>query len=371
MRSVVYGTGVALALASCGGSSTGGKNDIHRIPVPESSFKPTALESTIGALVNEINKTESTEAQLGILLKELVGYWEPVKTGANRAIGELKVPGAVVAPADATPDERAASQKLLMTEQSGSGYTGFGLAPLKADITETINAAVDAGSPVITIDSDLPASKRQLYVGTINPEAGKTAANTLIHELGTVSTGTVVILGHDNAEDWPDGYQRTMGAKTVLEARGFTVVIRKSTWTDTGDAEDSESMRDTIATADPAVVGMIGLFSNAHRCATAVQLAQKTGTDIAIVAFDFDPKTLNFMQTGFIRATHVQRQYYMGYLVPYLLYGVNALGMEKTKQIMHPHMVDDTRIDSGLDVVGADKVEEYNAFLDSLGIGAS
>jgi ribose transport system substrate-binding protein len=372
MRSVVYGTGVALALASCGGSSTGGKNDIHRIPVPESAFKPTALESTIGSLVDEINKTESTEAQLGILLKELVGYWEPVKTGANRAIGELKVPGAVVAPADATPDERAASQKLLMANQNSSGsYTGFGLAPLKADITDTINAAVDAGNPVITIDSDLPESKRQLYVGTINPEAGKTAANTLIHELGSVSTGTVVILGHDNAEDWPDGYQRTMGAKTVLETRGFTVVIRKSTWTETGDAEDSESMRDTIATADPAVVGMIGLFSNAHRCAKAAELASKTGTDIAIVAFDFDPKTLNYMQTGFIRATHVQRQYYMGYIVPYLLYGVNALGMEKTKQIMAPHMVDSARIDSGLDVVGADKVDEYNAFLDSLGIGAS
>jgi ribose transport system substrate-binding protein len=371
MRSVVYGAGVALALASCGGGGGGQKKVINRVPIPESSFKPTALESTIGTLISEIGKTEAQDAKLGVLLKELSGYWEPVQIGANRAIGELNVPGLVVAPADATPDERAVHQIQMMSDQRAQDYNGFGLAPLRADVADQINAAVDSGSPVITIDSDLPESKRQLYVGTINPEAGATAANTLIKQLGTLTSGTVILLGHDNATDWPDGYQRTMGAKTVLEAKGFTVVVRKSTWTDTGDTEDAEAMRDVITTADPAVVGMLGLFSNAHRCAAAAEMASKTSTDIAIVAFDFDPKTLNYMQSGLIRATHAQRQYYMGYIVPYLLYGINALGMEKTKEIMAPHMVDSARIDSGLDVVGADQVEQYNAFLDSLSIGAS
>jgi ribose transport system substrate-binding protein len=371
MRSVVYGAGVALALASCGGGGGGQKKVINRVPIPESSFKPTALENTIGTLISEIGKTEAKDAQLGVLLKELSGYWEPVQIGSNRAIAELNVPGLVVAPADATPDDRAVHQIQMMSDQRAQGYNGFGLAPLRADVADQINAAVDSGSPVITIDSDLPESKRQLYVGTINPEAGATAAKTLLGQLGTLTSGTVILLGHDNPTDWPDGYQRTMGAKTALEAKGFTVVVRKSTWTDTGDTEDAEAMRDVITSADPAVVGMLGLFSNAHRCASAAEMAGKTGTDIAIVAFDFDPKTLNYMQSGFIRATHAQRQYYMGYIVPYLLYGINALGMEKTKEIMAPHMVDAARIDSGLDVVGADQVEQYNAFLDSLSIGAN
>jgi ribose transport system substrate-binding protein len=152
---------------------------------------------------------------------------------------------------------------------------------------------------------------------------------------------------------------------------GFTVQIRRSTWTDTGTAEDQEAMRQSIVDANPPVVGMIGVFSNAFRCAGAAELAGKTGSDIAIVAFDFEPETLTYMQSGLIRATHVQRQYYMGYLMPYLLYGINALGMDKTKQIMAPHMVDSARIDTGLDVVGANQVDAYNAFLDSLGIGAS
>jgi ribose transport system substrate-binding protein len=135
--------------------------------------------------------------------------------------------------------------------------------------------------------------------------------------------------------------------------------------------DDATAMANIIATADPPVVGMIGVFSDAYACAMAAQMAGKTGTDIAIVAFDFDPMTLSYMQNGYIRATHAQRQYYMGYLVPYMLYGIKALGMDKTKQLLAPIMVDDARVNTGLDVVGASQVNDYNNYLDSLGIGAS
>lgn len=369
VRTLVLGAGFALTLASCGGGSTGGQNKIiNRIPVPESSFKPTELETTIGSLVKEIGKMEAQPAQLSVILKELTGYWEPITKGANRAIGELDVPGSVSAPTESTPEARTTRQIEVFNNQLTAGYNGFALAPLNDMLLTQVDAAADAGHPVITIDSDLPTSKRALYVGTINSEAGKTAGNTLLGQLGSLTSGTIVLLGHDN-EEWADGYARTKGAKDVLEARGFTVVIRRSTWTDTGFAEDVAAMSQTITEASPPVVGMMGMFSNAYRCAAAAEMAGKTASDIAVVAFDFEPQTLAYMQSGFIRATHAQRQYYMGYLVPYLLYGVNALGLEKTKQIMAPHMVDGARINTGLDVVGASQVNEYNAFLDSLGIG--
>jgi ribose transport system substrate-binding protein len=372
IRTLVYGAGFALALSSCGGGSSGGqKKVINRIAVPDSPFKPTQLEATISSLVTEIGKTDAQEAQLSMLLKELSGYWEPVKTGANRAVGELNVPGVVVAPTGATPDDRAAGQVQMMADEESSGYDGFGLAPLNSIIDDQLNAAVDAGHPVITIDSDLPETRRQIYVGTINDEAGKTGANTLLAQLGGATSGTVIVLGHDTPTDWPDGFTRTDAARAVLEAHGFTVVIRRSTWTDTGDTEDAQAMSDAITAADPPVVGMLGVFSNAYRCAMAVEMAGKTASDVAVVAFDFDPKTLNYMQSGLIRATHAQRQYYMGYLVPYMLYGIKALGLDKTKQILAPLMVDDARLNTGLDVVGATQVDQYNAFLDSLGIGAS
>jgi ribose transport system substrate-binding protein len=75
------------------------------------------------------------------------------------------------------------------------------------------------------------------------------------------------------------------------------------------------------------------------------------------------------MQQGFIQVTHAQRQYYMGYLSPYVLYGINVLGMKKTKEILEPHMADNVRFNLGLDVVKADKLDDYYSYLDSLGIG--
>jgi ribose transport system substrate-binding protein len=94
-----------------------------------------------------------------------------------------------------------------------------------------------------------------------------------------------------------------------------------------------------------------------------------TADDVKIVGFDFEPETLAYMRSGLMQATHAQRQYYMGYMVPYVLYGMNVLGVERTLEIISPHMVDANRFNAGLDVIDADQLDDYNAFLDSLGVG--
>ena len=48
---------------------------------------------------------------------------------------------------------------------------------------------------------------------------------------------------------------------------------------------------------------------------------------------------------------------------------MKVLGADKTLGILAPEMVDPQRFNSGIDVVRNDQVDEYNAFLDSLGIG--
>jgi len=357
-----------LGTLACGSKEEEENKVIDRVAAPESPFTPTDLENTIDDLIDAISKTKARSLQLGVVLKTLNAYWEPVNVGASRALGELDVPGEVVAPTEDTEEERTARQLKILRAQQGEGYDGVGIAPMATDLTEEIDKAVEAGIPVVTIDSDLPDSKRQMYIGTMNKEAGETAANTLL-DLMKAKEGTVILLGHDQKDDWPDGYNRTMGTKNVLEDAGFTVVIRRSTWTDTGEEEDVAALTQILLDADPPAVGMIGLFSNAYRNAMAAEEAEMTAADLTLVAFDFDPKTLDYMESGLIKATHVQRQYYMGYLVPYVLYGFDVLGVKKTKGILDAHMVDGERFNAGLDVVAAKQIEDYNDFLDSLGIG--
>jgi ribose transport system substrate-binding protein len=358
-----------LALSGCSAEDAGPeKKVVTRVVVPDNAFKPAALDDTIDELIDALAETEPQQLQLGVVLKTLTGYWEPVKVGANRAFGELDVSGVVLAPAEGNEEESRQRQILLLDERQGADYDGFGIAPVAEVVQPSIDAMVDSGVPVITIDSDLVSSKRQLYIGTLNYEAGQTAAGTLSDMLPS-DGGTIVILGHEIEAEWPDGFRRTQGAKDVLEGKGYTVVIRQATWTEQGEIDDIEFMTTALEDADPPPVGMLSMFSPTFRCARAAEAAGLSGDDLAIVGFDFEPETLDYMHQGLIKATHAQRQYYMGYLVPYVLYSMKALGTEQTMDIIKPHMADESRFNAGLDVVHADQVDEYNAFLDSLGIG--
>jgi ribose transport system substrate-binding protein len=360
---------LALALSACSSSEDAApKKVVTRVEVPDSQFKPVELEETVNTLVNEIGKTESKPLQLGVVLKALTSYWEPVKLGANRAFGELGVSGVVLAPSETDEAEARQHQLEMLQEREDSGYAGLGLAPLADNVQDQIDLFEDAGTPVVTIDSDLPKSKRQLYIGTINYEAGHTSAETLLKMLPE-GGGTVIVLGHIVEADWPDGYQRTKGAQDVLEAAGYTVDVRKVNWDDEGAAADIEYMTEALKNADPPAVGMLSMFSPTFRCARAAEAAGLTGDDVSIVGFDFEPETLTYMESGLIKATHAQRQYYFGYMVPYVLYSLNVLGAEKTMDILAPQMVDESRFNTGIDVVRSDQVEEYNAYLDSIGIG--
>lgn len=361
--------GLALALSACSSTEDAGpKKVVTRVEIPDSEFKPVELESTVNKLVSEIQKTSDQGLQLAVVLKNLTGYWEPVKLGANRAFGELGVSGVVLAPADGTEEEAREYQLQLLKEREGEGYAGLGLAPLADNVIDEIGTFHDAGTPVVTIDSDLPSSKRSIYIGTINYEAGQTAAETL-KELLPGDGGTVIILGHEVEADWPDGYNRTQGAKDVLEKAGYDVLIRKTNWDDEGAVADVEFMTEALATADPPAVGMLSMFSPTYRCAEAAEAAGLTPDDVTIVGFDFEPQTLSYMESGFVKATHAQRQYYFGYMAPYVLYSLNVLGVEKTVDILSPQMVDGERFNAGIDVVHSDQVESYNAYLDSIGIG--
>jgi ribose transport system substrate-binding protein len=374
---------LAFATVACGGTdatdpetnTNGGKEDVEdertqitRDDIGESSFKPTALENTVDDLVSAIEDAPPADSvKLKIVLKQLTGYWEPVQLGAKRALSELGATGGVDAPLVDGGEEAIARQNEILQDDREAGYNGFAVAPFEKPVGEQIDAAVDEGIPVLTLDSDLPESKRDLYIGTMNADAGETGGKSLV-DLLDGDGGTVVVYGHDDA-GWPDGYDRTMGAVTVLEDAGYDVVVRRVDWTDEGEALDMEFLTTTLETADPPVVGMLGVFSVAFRCAQAAEAVGKEAGDVKIAAFDFDANTVEYMASGYIQVTHAQRQYYMGYLSPYVLYGINVLGAEKTKEILAPHMVDNVRFNAGLDVVPAAQLDDYYSYLDALGIG--
>jgi ribose transport system substrate-binding protein len=299
-----------------------------------------------------------------VVAKDATAFFQTAMLGSNRAIAELGVVGTVVAN-DTYEDveEKAAAQVALTQPYIDQGYQGVALAPISDLLTDTINGAVTTGIPVVTFDSDMPDSNRQFYLGTNNSAAGTTAGETLVSQIGN-AVGTVIVYGHTES-DWIDGYNRTMAATAVIEEAGHTVVHQGINWVD--GPGDATLLAGLITEADPPVVGMIGMFSNAFLCGDAAVAAGVAG-NIKIIAFDFDADTLQYLQTGIIQATHVQRQYYMGYLAPYILYAANVLGIDATKALLAPMNVGPGLYDTGLDVITAANMQTYNEFLDALGI---
>ncbi|WP_437817022.1 substrate-binding domain-containing protein [Sorangium sp. So ce1078] len=353
--------GLTLMTAACG-SSDGLDADNHATPIVrarplENEFTPVELEATVDNLVAEINKSSIQPMQMTILLKSTNGFWESIMTAANRAMSELGVEGNVFG-------GYRVSQHEQIEDAIANGARGIGIAPLDDMIAPTIDEAVAKGVHVVTFDADAATTGRAIHVGSLNESAGAKAGRTLLDMLPP-APGTVIVYGTTDPS-WVDGVKRTQGAQRVFEAAGYDVLVGYSHWTDTGEADDVEWMRAQIHAAEPPIVGMIGMFNISYRCAMAAEAAGRL--DLPIVTFDFDPKTVDYMRSGRIRATHAQRQYYEGYLVPYILYGIENIGLDATKQILASQMLGDARFDIGLDVVPANKIDAYYDFLSSIGV---
>ncbi|KYG07324.1 sugar ABC transporter [Sorangium cellulosum] len=360
--------GLALTTAACGSDQPSGADEqitpIQRAPIQDNEFTPVELEDTVDRLVAEINASALRTMPMAVVLKNAAGFWGPVVTAATRAMAELGVVGSVIGPIALSEDgpqpDEVQNEQIAQAVEDGA--EGIGLAPFGDLQTTAVDEAVAAGVHVVTLDNDVAASKRSIYVGTLNESAGLTAAETLLEMLPS-PPGTVILHGSTN-EAGSAGLERTQGAQDRLEAAGYEVVVGQAHWDLSGETEDVAWMTAEIEAADPPVVGLLGLFNVSYRCAMAAEAAGET--KLPIVAFDFDPITVEYMRQGRIRATHIQRQYYQGYLVPYILYGIKNLGLEATRKILAPQMVDGTRVNTGLDVVHGDKVDDYNDFLLSI-----
>ncbi|WP_437993959.1 substrate-binding domain-containing protein [Sorangium sp. So ce145] len=346
---------------------------IKRDRTPITEFTPRELEETVDNLVSAINQSGLEPVQMVILLKHLSTFFEPIATGANRAMGELEAVGNVLGPSTQTNMDSGTESQTLQNQQIANaiedGAQGIGVSPYDSFNEVSIRNAVAEGLHVVTFDTDLKDSGRALYVGAIQEEAGKLGAETLI-KLLPKGPGTVVVHG-DTSTQWYDGSQRTFGVLDALGKTGYTTQVVQAVFINGQENFDLDQLKTLLLNADPPVVGMIGVFNISYRCVMAAEATDRL--DIPIVTFDFDPKTAEYMQKKRIKATIVQRQYYEGYLVPYILYGIQHIGLEATKQILRPlmvnesGMVDEHRVNIGVDVVPADKFQAYNDFLDQIG----
>jgi len=109
-----------------------------------------------------------------------VEYWNANRAGLEDVCKELGVRGTFDGPPDQNPEEQAN----IMDKIIARNPAGILIAPGNPDTLKPyINKAIDAGIPVICVDTDAPDSKRLAYYGTSNYAAGCMGARILANAI--------------------------------------------------------------------------------------------------------------------------------------------------------------------------------------------
>jgi ribose transport system substrate-binding protein len=280
-------------------------------------------------------------------------YWQSAAAGFKQAAAEYKVTARVVGPDgyDAQA-ELAELQKAAATKPAGILISVADVSVLQPGI----DAAVNAGVPVITMDSDAAGSRRLYFIGTNNLEAGQMGGKRVIAKLG--GKGNVVfftIAGQANTEERLKGFKDVFSARPDIKI--VDVVDIK------GDARDAfdKTQQFLALTGDKKIDAFVCLDSASGKMVS--DALKRTGGGRELVAWDVNQDTLDGIKAGTIDATIAQKPYTMGWV------GLKALDdvfHYPPKQLNKDFSVDSfatypTFVDTGTSLVDQSNVDLYIA----------
>jgi ribose transport system substrate-binding protein len=230
-------------------------------------------------------------------------YWQEASAGFTDAARVLGVKADVAGPDTYDPKEELADfQKAVATHP-----TGILLSPANPQLfNSAIDAAIQEGIPVITMDSDAPASKRILFIGTDNETAGAEAGQhmaDLLHDHGNVVI--ITIPGQLNLEE------RLRGSQQALAAYPRIKVI--ATLNDQGQPEKANDELSGLIDKKKKIDGVLCIEASGGPGAAEVLHRLSLQGTVKIVAFDKTPETLDWISSGLIAGTIAQKPYTMSY----------------------------------------------------------
>ncbi|HUG69136.1 MAG TPA: sugar-binding protein [Pirellulaceae bacterium] len=313
----------------------------------------SASDSTEPAATGGVKVSE--KQTVAFVTNQIADFWKIAEAGCKDAEKDLDINVEVRMPSQAT----AVEQKRIIEDLLTSGVAAIAISPIDADNQiEWLNSIAEK-VPLITHDSDAPASNRLMCVGMDNYAAGLACADLVKQALP--GGGQVMLfigrIEQDNSKFRRQGvidglldrdrtaefYKSQTNAwdKSDGELKGerFTVL---GTLLDQGKSEVAlAKAEDSINTYTEMDV-MVGLFEyNPPACYQALKKAGKLD-QIKLVGFDENEITLQAIKDGECIGTVVQNPYMYGYesarVLKALLDGDKSV-IPESRLIDFPHRV--------------------------------
>jgi ribose transport system substrate-binding protein len=233
-----------------------------------------------------------------------VPYWQTAGAGFAKAAEQFKVRSSFSGPQNYDAKaERDALDQAVQRKASGILLAVTDAAVLK----DSIDKAAAAGIPVITIDSDAPASKRLFFIGTNNYQAGLAGGQRLAKQLN--GKGNVVVFTMPEQTNMKD---RLRGYKDALEKAGNIKITR---------VVDIQGDPRIAFDTTTQIIGKEKDKVDAFVCLEAQSGKEVAGvlnsyhvTGKAVMAMDTDEETLEWIKKGGIAATIAQKPYTMAFV---------------------------------------------------------
>lgn len=237
-------------------------------------------------------------------------YFYDHKLGMKLAGDYLGVQTDYVGPAeyDMTAMVTAFEQVLAKPNLKGLVVVGF-----EDVLVPVVNKAVEKGIPVVTVDADLPTSKRIAFVGTGNFQAGFEGGKKLAVLLD--GKGKVVVMtkpGQSNLDERVRGYKAALAEFKDIEVVQVVDTQSDPTIAAQVAAAVLERHKDLAGLACVEAAGGLG-------AATAVRERGLAGK-VRIVAMDRGNDILNLIGAGIIDASVAQQTALMPFYATQILY---------------------------------------------------
>jgi ribose transport system substrate-binding protein len=267
-------------------------------------------------------------------------YWQTAAAGFNHAAAQYKVTAKVVG-----PDGYDAQAELAALQQAVAAKAG-GILISVADagvLQPGIDAAVQAGVPVITIDSDAASSHRLFFIGTNNLAAGELAGRHVVEKLrGKGNIIVFTLTGQPNTEE------RLKGFKDAIEGKQISIAEVIDVKGDPKAAVAFDRAQALLTQTGPKRIDGFVCFDSASGKMVSDAIKRANTLDRLLVAFDVNQDTLDGIKAGTIEATIAQKPYTMGY------YGLKSLD-----EVLH---APPAHLDKDF---GADSFSPYPVFVDT------
>ncbi|MBQ9882736.1 MAG: substrate-binding domain-containing protein [Synergistes sp.] len=238
-----------------------------------------------------------------ILSLHQLEFFDALKAGVYDATQEIGATWYFAGPQEFVPDQIAQA----IDQAVASGVTGIVLHGQSEDTADAVKNAMDAGVPVVVVDTDI-GTDRLAFIGTNPAPLGQEMARELAEQIG--GKGEVIMSTFMNQ---PSAIIMLEAAKETLAAEYPDVKV-VSEIDDMADSGVAASKIGAALQANPNVVGILGMQApTGVGAATAVREAGLTGK-VKIVCRDRDISTLELVEKGEIATTFVQTSYAQGYI---------------------------------------------------------